>query len=206
MIRNSEILQPIFRSLWKFSQNDKRDLLKGLSSENSIWIETGTYIGQTTQFLAEHNAAVISIEPLPRFVKKARKRLAAQNFAMVIQGTSEERITEVLEVLKSSNVFPGLLKEITPSIKFFLDGHNSGLGTYKGERISPIEIELRSIKSFISELHVTHICIDDWRLFGDKSAGEVADYPAKHEILSTLESMGFDSEEQHDVLVAKRKL
>ena len=97
------------------------------------------------------------------------------------------------------------MKKSIPAINFFLDGHNSGLGTYKGERISPIEIELRNIESFISKLNITCICIDDWRLFGNESSGEVADYPAKHEILSTLESMGFVSEEQHDVLVAKRR-
>jgi len=204
MIKNSELLQPAFRLLWKYSQNDKRLLFKSLSSNKTLWVETGTYVGHTTKFLAEFNAGVISIEPMKRFIFRARKRVASNNNVLIVEGTSEGVLINVLATLEKSNIFPNLVHEKNLKINFFLDGHNSGLGTYKGQRISPIEIELLSIFEYTNKLNVEAICIDDWRLFGSEKDGEVADYPSKSRIVNLLESKNFSGKEIHDVYVAVR--
>ena len=41
----------------------KQSLLLRHGINNSVWVETGTYLGQTTKFLSEHFSFVHSIEP-----------------------------------------------------------------------------------------------------------------------------------------------
>ncbi len=128
-LKNTSMGQLFFRMFWRLLQNDKRNLLAGLSSSQTVWIESGTYVGHTTKLLASKSQFVFSIEPILRFVTRAKLRLLGHDNVAIINGTSESVLEQLLSNLSmiqgsySRNFNSGW------ELKFFLDGHNSGVGT-----------------------------------------------------------------------------
>ena len=70
-----------------------------------VWIETGTYMGDTTNFLAKNSNFVYSIEPEMNLAELAKKRFKKNTKIEIIHGTSE-------------NEFEKLLSKLNPRIKF----------------------------------------------------------------------------------------
>src|SRR5262245_1784347 len=60
------------------------------SFPNATWVETGTYLGQTTHVLSKYALKVYSIEPEPTLFAKAKKYFSSYNNVEIINGTSEE--------------------------------------------------------------------------------------------------------------------
>jgi hypothetical protein len=130
---------------------------------NSIWIETGTFLGTTTAFLAKNYPKVISIEPEPIFFKNAQKKFLGQNV--------------VLHNARSEDVFPEIIPYLTGNVNFWLDGHYSGGNTFKGPKGCPIENELSVIASNLKNLEHVAILIDDIRCFLPQNSN-FNDYPS----------------------------
>ena len=206
-LKNTSAGQLFFRMFWRVLQNDKRSLLGRLSTSQTVWIESGTYVGHTTKLLANKSQFVFSIEPILRFVTRARVRLLGNNNVTVLNGTSESVLEQLLSNL--SLIQGSYAKRFSSDweLKFFLDGHNSGIGTYRGDLITPIEIELRVISSFIDKLPISTICVDDWRLFSSEEHSNTQDpnYPSCHSIQKILEGTNFEHTVTSDVLIATRK-
>jgi len=115
-----------------------------------IFIETGTYYGAMILGTKYFFNQIYSIELDKDLYLKAKKLFRKYDNIHILQGDS-------------SKVLPELLNKIKKPCLFWLDGHYSGGITAKGDLITPILNELKSIFSHQIKDHV--ILIDDARLF-----------------------------------------
>ena len=168
----------------------KRQVLLRNGWPNATWVETGTFMGQTTALLAQHAAQVVSIEPEPTLCAKAKERFAAQANVHIVHGLSEA-------------VFPKLLPMINGAVNFWLDGHYSAGVTHKGPIDTPIRQELAAIDAQLSRWGAVCICIDDLRLCTSTDPQFDA-YPPLEELVAWAGQHGLDWHIEHDIFVAKR--
>lgn len=165
----------------------KRRLLGRYSKPDVTWIETGTYLGDTSAFLARISSRVFTIEPDGELFRRAVKRFAANKKISVIGEPSEEAL-------------PQLLPQIQGQVCFWLDGHYSGLRTFEGSVHTPIKAELAAIELHIDRFKEVTILIDDVRLFADQSE----DYPPLDYIVDWARRLGLAWSIEHDIFVAKK--
>jgi len=132
----------------------------------STVVETGTYLGDTTAYLASRGIHVVTIELEPGLAARARRRFAGHPLVTVLEGDSGT----VLRNLVASLEVPAL---------FWLDGHFSGGVTARGGTDSPIVQELEAI---VSSPHGpgSVILIDDARCLGGEA------YPSLAEVRALL--------------------
>ena len=172
----------------------KISMLLNLGLPEGVWIETGTYEGETTEALAKQGKRVITIEPDLELAKRATLRFSSLTRITVLNGTSEERLGEALEYVNSG-----------AEVNFWLDGHYSGANTFRGKTTSPLLAELEHIQKDLSRVGSVAIFIDDMRLFSDSlSQGRDPSYPTKYQILTWLYDNGFDWAIANDIAVAIR--
>ena len=168
-------------------QHVKIRILKSNSIQNATWIETGTYLGDTTSKLAKISQKVISIEPQTELSVFASKRLRRHKNVEIINATSESSITEILRGINGPTCF-------------WLDGHYSGDVTFQGSEVSPILIELAAISDFIKQSNNVVVCIDDFRLFVDSiSTG----YPPHSNLVSWAQENEMSWTVEQDIFLAK---
>lgn len=151
------------------------------------WIETGTYMGETTLVLARFGAKVISIEPNIEFAQKAARTLGKYSNVRIIQGTSEDCFEgQVLSLVGEARV------------AFWLDGHYSSGHTYLGSQETPIEKELQVLSGFLHFFDKVSIFVDDFRCFVN---GET-DYPAPGYLSNWAVANGLNWSVEHDIFEA----
>lgn len=125
-------------------------------SYNKVYIETGTYLGESLITAATLNFRdIYGIEALESFLKRTQ--------AAITDSYPNRKFNLVLG--SSSDILYDTIKNIKEPITFFLDAH------YQGEderlRTNPLYIELDHIHRHSSENNLKHvIMIDDVRLFG----------------------------------------
>jgi hypothetical protein len=104
----------------------------------ATWIETGTYAGDTAEYLALGGAKMVfSIEPGPKLFAAADTRFKNYPNVDILFGLSED-------------VLPILLPTIEgPDVCFWLDGHYSDELTHRGPQDTPIAEELQAIGNHI---------------------------------------------------------
>lgn len=172
-------------------QRVKTRVLQRYAFAEGNWIETGTYLGDTTRFLAKTfpNAIVTSLEPdLPLFSFNKSRLIKYSNIKLVY-GTSEDSLSDLVS------------KETGP-VNFWLDGHFSGDITHKGQILSPVLEELKIIELNISRFKVC-VFIDDIRDFtGDKTTG----YPSKNELVDWANRNNCEWHIEMDIFIAKSKV
>jgi hypothetical protein len=127
-----------------------------------IFIETGTYLGETVLFSSSLFKQIYSIELDVKLASQAIEKFKDQKQIQILQGDSSDKLKEVLEIIQE----PAL---------FWLDGHYSEGITAKGVLNTPIIQELNCIKGHSIKKHV--ILIDDARCFNGKD-----DYPTIQEL------------------------
>ena len=171
-------------------QKVKMNVLRRFSFTGMTWIETGTWIGDTTKELAGMASHVHSIEPQLEYVNSAKKRFRNLNNVSLHHGTSEQLFDEVL-------------KNCIGDVAFWLDGHFSAGGTYAGEVHTPILSELRAIKENLDRLNKVSIFIDDFRCF-DPSKTEFSDYPERKVLVDWAVENGLVWTVEHDIFVATK--
>jgi len=128
----------------------------------TVFIETGTFMGEMVDAQKSRFERVISIELGQDLFIKAQKKFARDKNVTIVQGDSGKVLVEIMRHINE------------PAI-FWLDGHYSGGITAKGEKNSPIFEELKAIFSDKFNNHI--ILIDDARDFVGKG-----DYPTISEI------------------------
>jgi SAM-dependent methyltransferase len=150
----------------------KRELLKEIGGRE-VWIETGTYLGQTAKEISKVVSLVHTIEPSSEMFTRAKENLKDCNNVVVHHASSEDVLERIVESIKNKSF----------DVTFWLDGHFSGLGTYNSELQTPIRYELdvisRSLKSFSKVV----LMIDDIRCFDPKNPN-YTDYPDVQELVS----------------------
>jgi tetratricopeptide (TPR) repeat protein len=150
----------------------------------SIFVESGTYIGDTAYHASSCFDQVYSVELSPNLYAQAVNRFANNKKIFLYQGDT-------------TVVFPRILKNIKGKIVFWLDGHFSGGSTARGEIDTPVMQELKAIKE--SGLNDSVILIDDIRLFDIAN-----DYPSVlevYEFIKTINSL-YRIEIIGDILIA----
>ncbi|MGN6605059.1 MAG: hypothetical protein ACTHK8_21565 [Ginsengibacter sp.] len=123
-----------------------------------IFIETGTFLGDTLDFFKKNFTKLYSIELSEDLADKAKKRFQNDAHISIVQGDSSVQLSNIL-------------KEINETCIFWLDGHYSSefwvgkefIRTAKGEKNTPIIEELLQIINHKVKTHI--ILIDDARCF-----------------------------------------
>ncbi len=155
------------------------------------WIETGTYLGDTTRRLAKHSKLVTSIEPSRELFEFASFRLRKKSNVQLRLGSSEE-------IFCSSLMLSG------PKLNIWLDGHFSGDVTFQGATNTPIILELDSIHSELSRFDEIKVFIDDVRCFyNDLDQGN--HYPKLDFLVNWAHLNGFSWTIEQDIFIATRR-
>ena len=164
--------------------------------ENSLWIETGTYYGNTTRVLSKVSKKTISIEADKNLYETSKKKLKNLKNVEIIYGKSQDLLEKViLENLNFENIC------------IYLDAHLCrdhlrNTTTFGNENdATPILEELKLIKKFLSKFKSINILIDDIRLF----QGSFENYPNKNSLVDWCKENNFLWEIEHDIFICKRK-
>ena len=116
---------------------------------NSIFIETGSYVGNGIQEALDANFnEIYSIELSDKYFSICKERFKNNKNVHLIKGDSSEVLFDVI-------------KNFNEKITFWLDGHYSQGDTALGKTWSPLMMELDIIKSHRLNTHT--IMIDDLR-------------------------------------------
>lgn len=115
----------------------------------TVFVETGTYLGQTTAWAAQRFSEVITIEASPDFHAHAVRRFAGCPGVRVLLGDSRVLLERVVAQLNGHAVF-------------WLDAHWSGGATAGEQAECPLLAELAAIDG---APHVHAVLVDDARCF-----------------------------------------
>jgi hypothetical protein len=156
----------------------KRKTLLRNQFHNLPWIETGTYKGDTTTFLAVNSPGVFTIEPSEKYYLQALARFANNSKVQVIQGSSEEILEDLIVSLKSG-------------LNIWLDGHFSGGETFLGSSLTPIITELKIIDKIFNQTDFKFmVAVDDIRLFKGSTSHE-SGYPELKSLVDWAEENNY---------------
>lgn len=148
----------------------------------TIFIETGTFIGDMVEAQKNRFKKIISIELSDELYKKAYQRFRKDKNVFIVKG-------------ESGKVLPRILNSINEPAIFWLDGHYSEGFTAKGEKACPVFEELDAI--FNGNTFNNILLIDDARCFTGK-----ADFPDIEELKDfvTKKNPNYKSEIKHDII------
>lgn len=143
------------------------------------FIESGTYLGDTTENASHIFSEVHTIELAPELFVKAKNRFSNSKNVTVHFGDS-------------GKVLPNILKNKCGKILFFLDGHFSKRNTAKGDKNTPISDEIEAILQ--SGIRDCVLIVDDVRFFQVALNPELAiqDYPSLLELLNNCRKINPD--------------
>jgi hypothetical protein len=164
----------------------KRSVLKRNGIPGANWIETGTYLGETSFYLSRYSNFVTTIEPnsdLHRRAKDKYKDIENINF---ILGASETRFEQVMQ-------------NHSGKLNIFLDGHYSGGLTSKTNYTTPLVVELDSIIKHLNRFDEIRLFIDDIRCMNPE-IDEFSEYPSLSAVLYKISGISSNVSVQHDIL------
>ena len=173
----------------------KHQILKNNNLTNSLWIETGTYYGDTTKILSIMSQKIITIEADEFLYKKAKDKFSNVKNIECLNGKSEDLL---LKAIESNLNFK--------NICIYLDAHlcNDHLrnkSTFgKEDNATPIKLELSIIEKFLNKFNKVNILIDDIRLF-DK---DFQNYPNKKFLVDWCFKNNLSWDIEHDIFICKK--
>ena len=173
----------------------KHQIIKKNNLQKSLWIETGTYYGDTTKILSDIAEKVISIESDKRLYDLAIKKFENSEKINVINGESQNLLQDILK------------NESYKNLCLFLDAHTcldhiTNKLISKNETLeTPIMIELKIIESYIKKFNNVNILIDDIRLFD----GKTQNYPNINEIVDWARKNNSSWFIEHDIFIINYK-
>ena len=132
----------------------KHEILRLYAKESGakIFVETGSYMGDTIHAMLPFFEKIYSIEIFEPLHLLCRRRFKGSSKVMLIHGDSAKKLESIVSHLEKQTLF-------------WLDGHYSGQGTGKGAKDTPILEELTHI---FKNCRVDFtILIDDARCFGN---------------------------------------
>jgi hypothetical protein len=167
----------------------KQKVLLRNGLRDATWIESGTFMGDTTSVLSKVGKMVYSIEAEPTLFSKAEQKFRNTSNVKIIKGLSED-------------VFPKLLPTISGNICFWLDGHYSEGITFKGPQDTPIIDELTVIGPNITKTTKIVVMVDDIRCFDPKNP-EYSAYPPVDFLVDWARKHDLTWHIEHDIFIAK---
>lgn len=176
----------------------KMEVLSRYKYPKTAWIETGTFFGKTTRFLARSSPEVISLEPSRTHFLAAKRRLRSLCNVQLLNVTSEEGLEHAL----------GLVKNGTVSL--WLDGHYSEGGTFLGTDETPVRSELTIIGEWLrtDPSKKVAVFVDDVRCFtsGGSSAAKpflTSSYPSRSQLVEWADDLNMSWTIEHDIFIAR---
>ena len=140
-------------------QHERQEIAKNVAAAlrfNRV-LETGTYRGGTTQFLADtFQVPVGSVEAVPRYFEYARRRLAADRRIGLFQGDSRAFLRQQADDVGEQQA----IGSAPETVFFYLDAH--------WENDLPLAEELRIIADTWER---TVVMVDDFEVPGDPGYG-----------------------------------
>jgi len=171
-------------------QHVKLHVLRRHGYADGTWVETGTFVGDSTAVLARRASRVFTIEPSRSLAASARHRFADNQTVTVIEGLSED-------------VLGPLLEHLTGTVSFWLDGHASGGPTFSGPQVTPIRQELSTIGAHVDRWDRVSVLVDDFRGFSSTAQAD-EHYPPKSYLVSWADQHGLAWTVEHDIFIARR--
>lgn len=168
----------------------KEKILTTYGIPNATWVESGTFVGTTTEFLRKRSPQIHTIEPSRTLYEIASQRFKGKNVTLH-NGVSEY-------------VLPQVLKELRGDVNFWLDGHYSGGETFEGSSRCPVPEELKAIETHLSNFSNLAILIDDVRCFVSSSS-EFSSYPSLDFLVDWANRNKMKWNIVHDIFVIYRE-
>ena len=151
----------------------KEKLFLRYNFSHGAWIESGTYLGETSKYLSKIAKYVYTIEPSKKYFDASKETLSNEKNIEIINGTSEDCLENIISQLRIDN------------ISFWLDGHYSGDDTFEGKDHSPVLFELDIIEKYLDRFKSVNILIDDFRIFNKNyPKSKKVKYPNQHELIN----------------------
>lgn len=166
----------------------KWEVLARLGNLCDTWVETGTYLGDTTNYLARNAKHVWTIEPSYELALRAKDRFSRLKNVTVVNGLSEEYLVQVLD-------------SINGPLSLWLDGHFSGGITHEGPKETPIVQELAILSANIGRFPSIKILIDDFRCFSQLEQEE-STYPPRTALVEFAVFNNLDWTVEQDIFCA----
>jgi hypothetical protein len=159
------------------------------------WVETGTFLGDTTLYLSKLAKLVKSIEPSQKLAADAVSRLKPFGNVEIICDLSENVLDELVTKLisKGENDF-----------SFWLDGHFSKGITFQGPVDTPIRTELNIIGKHFQNIELVTVFIDDVRCF-NPGRDEYRTYPDLNFLVDWATSNQLYWVIEHDIFIATNR-
>ena len=173
----------------------KHQIIQNNNIEDSAWIETGTYYGETTKILSEISSKIVSIEADQDLYDLAKKTFSNFKNIELMFGRSEDKLPAAFEKIKSYK-----------NICVYLDAHlcHDHIKNKKtfGEDndATPIKKELKFIEDYKDEFEKINILIDDIRLFNNR----FQNYPKKDYLVNWCKENNFNWEIEQDIFICKK--
>jgi len=172
----------------------KLKILNSENMDNCLWIETGTYYGETTYFLSKIAKKVISIEADERLFNLASSKFKLFRNVEIFLSKSEEILEKIL-----------IKEKDFKNLCIYLDAHLcidhiKKIDTFGSKNTStPIVKELEIIEKNLKNFKSIKIFIDDIRLFNLNyhnypNINVIVDWCKKNQLQWTIEQ---------DILIAK---
>ena len=173
----------------------KHQVLVSNNLNESLWIETGTYYGETTKLLSKISKKTISIEADKNLYETSKKKLKDLKNVEILNGKSEDLLNKVIsENLDFKNICIYLDAHLCQD-------HLRNTKTFGSETTAtPILNELEVVSKYIINFEKIVVLIDDIRLF----QGSFQNYPNKNALVDWCKENNFLWEIEHDVFICKK--
>lgn len=155
--------------------------------------ESGTFLGDSTAYLAKGGRPVDSVEPGKALCERARKRFRGDDHIRILEGSSEDLIASTLRDAREKGY---------RRIGFWLDGHNSDNDTAVDVGDAPVIHELAAIFAERDAFETITILIDDARYMAEIADRDLT-YPPLRTVIESLYGHGFDVYIEHNVLIGR---
>ena len=173
----------------------KHQILMNNNLKDSLWIETGTYYGETTKLLSKISKKTISIEADKNLFENSNKILKNLKNVEILNGKSEDLLDKVIS--KNLNF---------KNVCIYLDAHLcqdhlKNTKTFGNENTAtPILNELEIVSKYVSSFEKIVVLIDDIRLF----QGKFQNYPNKNTLVNWCKENNFLWEIEQDIFICKK--
>ena len=173
----------------------KHQILMNNNLKDSLWIETGTYYGETTKLLSKISKKTISIEADKNLFETSNKILKNFKNVEILNGKSEDLLDKVIS--KNLNF---------QNVCIYLDAHLcqdhlKNTKTFGNENTAtPILNELEIVSKYVSSFEKIVVLIDDIRLF----KGKFQNYPDKNTLVNWCKENNFLWEIEQDIFICKK--
>ena len=173
----------------------KHQILMNNNLKDSLWIETGTYYGETTKLLSKISKKTISIEADKNLFETSNKILKNFKNVEILNGKSEDLLDKVIS--KNLNF---------KNVCIYLDAHLcqdhlKNTKTFGNENTAtPILNELEIVSKYVSSFEKIVVLIDDIRLF----KGKFQNYPDKNTLVNWCKENNFLWEIEQDIFICKK--